>query len=322
MGKAEGHHFLPRFYLKSFSPEGGENPRIWVHERDEAAKFLPVSVVAKRTHFYSRPDKEKGGHDVSNEHLLAKVESVMAPVFQKVVANEGVDGLTEEELVTFGGFVLIMSGRTPRNFDIADHSYKELILHTYHEGLKDTSEEELRMIYEKTKKEHPEMDVSFEQAKQWMIEGPTRAHVKLSHSAGLLDMWTMAADVLPIIMEMDWQFLVPPDESTFITTDDPVVSTIQTERGTEFLKGGWGHQSLNVTFPLSPRLCFSATWGGGKGKATLTTDSIPVVNHEVILMSQRYVYANSERTDLGAFMEERDHATKQSPEPYRITKLY
>ena len=243
----------------------------------------------------------------------------MAPVFKKVVQSEG-EGLTEAERAHFAAFVLMMSNRTPRNFDIADFEYKGFVAKTTNDYIGNAPNEELREIYDKTRAENPDWDVSFEQAKGWMLEGLKRENIRLNQSAGLLEIWS-SFEMLPTLMSMDWKFWVPAG-GEFITSDDPVVSTIQTPHGTEFIKGGWMQPTIQVTLPLAPRLCFVATWGGGSGRRMLTARSVPLINKETITMSQRYAYANQERTDLEEAMQERDKLAERSPEPYRISGLF
>ncbi len=320
MGKKKGHHFLPRFYLKSFGIGTNDNPLVWVHEKDEEPQKLPVSEIGKKKHLYSTRKKVDGEHDVKNEDILSDAENVIAPVYRKVLAAESADVLDAEERSLFGIFVLLMTNRTPRSFGIADVDYKKMEVETYHEAVSKCSDEDFRQIYEKAKTSRPEQmkDVSYEEAREVMLEGPKVENIRLSHSAGIVAMWG-SIEALPLLMKMDWKFWVPTDNHRFVTSDDPVVGVVNDERGGILMKPGWGHNSLEVTFPLSPTLCFVGTKGGEKGRIGLEGESVPIINELRVLMSHQYVYA-SRKFEFQNLFEERN--ISQAPEHWKLDKLY
>lgn len=326
MNNPKGHHFLPQFYLKGFTflPHE-EDPPVWVHERDKESKPLTVSQIAKQTHFYSTRKKVGGQPDTKGESTLGEIEGYMAPVLRKVISNEGASELTDEECLTFAAFVGLMSLRTPQNFRIADIQFKDFQADTVKKYMETITDEEIREIYDKTVSEHPEVaDVPFEDAKEFLLSqklDPQR--MELAHSAGIYDMWVSLPQIIPFILKMDWNFWIPDDNRRFVTTDDPVVSTIRTGRGITFVKGGWIHRSLEVHFPLTPRLCFAATKGGGTGTTILTGDSVPLINEMLIMMSQRFVYSSRKSVpEIQGAINKRDRAAGLNPKPFRISEVH
>ncbi|MDO8468315.1 MAG: DUF4238 domain-containing protein [Candidatus Peribacter sp.] len=299
-GRPVGHHFLPRFYLKAFSFENREIPPIWVHEKDHVPRILPISVVAKETHLYSTKKNDQESRDTINETVLGKIEDYIAPVFRKILENEGNIILSTEEKTHFAAFVLLMSDRTPRAFRIIDKSFKKHEVETYHKAMGQMTDKDFKIVYESVLSRHPEMqNVSFAEAKQIMLEGPTVDNIRLSHSAGIYSMWASVEQMLPVVMKMDWKFWVPDDNRVFFTSDDPVVATIRDERGLlRPLKPGWGHPSVEVTLPLAPRLCCCVSHGGGTGRLLLGDEGVPFMNELRVIMSNRFIYS-SRKLDLG-----------------------
>lgn len=308
-GRPEGHHFLPQFYLRAFAFEKKEVPPVWVHERGKEPKQLPISVIAKESHLYSTRKEAGGDYDTANETALSKIEHYIAPVFRKIVETEGKTDLTIDERAAFVTFIILMSNRTPRTFDIVDTGLKQLYAKTHNEYIQKMPDEEFRQIYDSVRARHPEMiDVSFEEAKEVMSTVIKPEGLTTTHSQGIYAMWLGIEQMLPVVMEMDWTFYVPDDNQVFITSDDPVVATIEVDGLLRPIKPGWGHPSVEVTLPLAPRLCLSATHGGGVGSVLLSGEGVPFMNELRVMMSERFVYS-SRKMDLKAQFEKRDKAT-------------
>ena len=182
------------------------------------------------------------------------------------------------------------------------------------------TEGEFCRIYASVKSHNPSMqNVSYEEAKDMMLEGPRPENYKLTHSAGISNMWGAVVYALPMVMQMDWKFWVPTDNRRFLTSDDPVVAKIQDEKGALLIKPGWGHPSIEVTSPISPRLCFVATWGQGQGRIDLDGDSVLIINELRVLMSQMFVYSRR-REDIQHLFEERDQ--NRTGRHWKLDRLY
>ena len=321
-GRPEGHHVVPAFYLRHFAVPGTRPKKIWQHEFNKEPLLLPVRNVGKRRHFYSTKTTFAADHDVTNELRLNEHESRMAPVVQQVITDQGIGNLSNDERVLFATFVVHCYVRTPRQFAITDMQYKDALIRAGNEAANTLDEDVFRKVLAQVKAAHPDFpDVSLWEAKEWMKDvRPKREEIKLTHSAGIKGMWMGTIIQLPILMQMQWKFWIPED-GEFITSDDPVVSTIDSPRGTEYVKGAWHHENVRVTFPLSPTLCFVATWKGGSGTMGLAKESVPTLNQRTAMMSETYVYATRSRKDVQPMMQQRELMKASSPEPIDLPSL-
>lgn len=315
-GRPEGHHIVPAFYLRNFAVSGTKPPQIWQHENEKQPILLPVRNVGKRRHFYSTKKTFGADHDVTNELRLGEHETIMAPIIERVIADQGVDNLKGDDLVLFATFVVHCYVRTPRQFAIADMQYKDTLIRVGSEAAETLGDDAFRTVIAQVKAAHPDFpDISAAEAREWMKDvHPKREEIKLSHSAGIKGIWMNTLTQLPILMRMQWKFWVP-EEGEFVTSDDPVVSTVDSSRGTEYGKGAWHYENVRVTFPLSPMLCFIASWKEGNGLMSLAKESVPILNRRTVMMSENYVFAPEARTDLQPFVEEREAMKARSPIP-------
>ncbi len=321
-GKPEGHHIVPAFYLRNFAASGTKPPQIWQHEYEKQPLLLPVRNVGKRRHFYSTKRTFGAEHDVTNELRLGEHETVMAPIIERVIADQGVDNLTGDDLVLFATFVVHCYVRTPRQFAIADMQYKDTLIQVGNNAAKTLGDDAFRTVIAQVKAMHPDFpDISPEEARQWMKDvHPKREEIKLSHSAGIKGIWMNTLMQLPILMRMQWKFWVP-EEGEFFTSDDPVVSTVDSLRGTEYVKGAWHYENIRVTFPLSPKLCFVATWKEGAGLMGLAKESVSTLNRRTAMMSETYVFSPQPIEVVQSFMKEREAMKARSPEPIDLPSL-
>jgi hypothetical protein len=322
-GRAEGHHFLPQFYLRTFGFEKDkEIPPVWMHEHEKEPKPLPISVIAKKRHLYSTRKEFGGEHDTANETALSQIENYIAPVFRKLVETEGEAELSMDERAAFATFIILMSNRTPRSFDLVDTGLKKLQAKTHNEYIQQMPDAEFRQIYDSARSRHPEMkDVTFEEAKEVMHTELKPENLRATHSQGIYAMWLGVEQVLPVVMGMDWTFYVPDDNQVFITSDDPVVATIDVGDTLRLIKPGWGHPSAEITLPLAPRLLVSVTYGRGTGRVLLSEEGVPFMNEQRVMMSERFVYS-SRKGDWQSLFQKRDEHIAASGDPENITRLY
>jgi hypothetical protein len=326
MGKPKGgQHFIPRFYLRSFAYEVKDKKAfVWQHEANTEPKKLYVGDIAKRTHIYSTRKGMDGERDVANELRLGEKETLMAPVFRHVIEQEGVRGLSGDDLVLFGTFFLMMSLRTPNNFALADRMFRDAVISDVQDIAKDS--EEMKKVFETVRAENPGVyeDWTIEQAQAVIAEGTDRENIRLSHSAGIRDMWASLRQALPFVMQMRWGFLIPHDgvSERFFTSDDPVVATVNDGEGCMLIRGGWGQPSIEVIFPLSPTLCFVASHKGLNGTATTDAESIRSINHFLVLQSEKFIYASTQNADTQESMRERDNLRGPHTEPFQLAKVY
>ena len=96
-------HYVPRFYLRSFSPWGKQN-QIYVYRRGLAPELVGISSVACDEDYYE--DKV--------DKTLSQHEKQSAPIIKKLLDAPKVD-LSEEERKRLSAFVGTLANRTPNS---------------------------------------------------------------------------------------------------------------------------------------------------------------------------------------------------------------
>jgi len=96
-----------------------------------------------------------------------------------------------------------------------------------------------------------------------------------------------------LLMRMDWSLLIAPDGTNFITSDNPVV-VINPEDPKWLFCGFASDPKIRVTFPLSPKICLSGSWGRNKRIIEyITEDEVIEINFETFKYSYEFLYSST-----------------------------
>src|SRR2546428_5983988 len=96
-------HYVPRFYLRNFSPWGKQN-QIYLYRRGLAPELVGISSVACDEEYYE--DKV--------DKTLSKYEKQSAPIIKKLLDAPKVD-LSEKERKRLSAFVGTLANQTPNS---------------------------------------------------------------------------------------------------------------------------------------------------------------------------------------------------------------
>ena len=113
--------------------------------------------------------------------------------------------------------------------------------------------------------------------------------------ASLMPLLEMSATILPILCQMEWAFFVASEACSFLTCDTPLSWVDPTLPPGPYGSGGLAMRSVEVTFPLSPRLCFVGTWReGNSGWAPAPDSTVHELNRRRVSFAHQSVYAHTE----------------------------
>ena len=96
-------HYVPRFYLRNFSPWGKQN-QIYLYRRGLAPELVGISSVACDEDYY----------DDKVDKTLSKHETQSAPIIKKLLDAAKVN-LSEKERKRLSAFVGTLANRTPNS---------------------------------------------------------------------------------------------------------------------------------------------------------------------------------------------------------------
>lgn len=219
MSEYKNQHYVPQFYLRAFSFDGGRNIALFNISRNKVIPAGNIASQCSEDYFYGRdPQAEKA--------LSASVEAPASRVMSHLIKSATLPPPYTEERAALFVFALFQHGRT---------------LHASKEGwefFQAFVEPNLKRLALQSGGLTPD-DV-----KGMSIELERPANLTLATSA----------QMLPLILDLNVKLLINQTPQDFITSDHPVAKTNQYFLGN--LDGGvtgWGAKGLQVFVPLSPR---------------------------------------------------------------------
>lgn len=274
------HHFVPRFYLRQFIDESRLPAQlVWVYEHGKGAPELrPLDRVAAEKGYYSveYPD---GTMSEEVELQLSRIEGKAANLLREI--TDGKRAFSRDDRVLFAAFVALMFTRGPKFRPEAEHIGEALARKFANELASDPGAFE--------KKIEEVLGGPFEQTealRQAILSGDYEAKAwagTIFHMMGI-----GAQNLDKRLLEMQWAFREADHAVPFITSDSPVVlNRPKTVHG----RTPAVPDTLEVLFPVSPRLLFAATYDGHVRDGKMAPCPCRQINRAVIQWAHKYVYS-------------------------------
>lgn len=252
---ATHHHYVSEFLLRRFSTnpsaKHGEHPPIYrLDVKTGEVSRKPISTrhttVIQHHNDLSAATGLPTGYA---EAGLALVEDQAAPLFEKLIHHEQLDG---SERTDFSTFLMLQQRRTPTGREwlrfMQDQAATLGMLKQVYENHA-PAQKHLRKSLGRQPTEE-EINEFIQQMAEPLKNG------ELIVSGGLdleiLGMFAHAPDIAPLIFDMNWTVFKAPAGQGFILSDEPLVLL---DAHTPDNAVGWGVSSLEATMPLDPQYC-------------------------------------------------------------------
>lgn len=259
-----GYHYVPRFYLNGFAPNGA----IWTHDRDERRSFLsqPKSI-ANETDMY--PDEVE-------KYLASQIENPAKPGIEKIRSGALLD---EGERLAVASYVIAMWKRVPEARSRVSKRMPEVAA-----SVRDNLHQELDAAV----RTRPDFAESAESKKRQVNEIIARYERDPPP-----DIWhkSLATESTPRVIDslqtMNWRFLISEREQ-FLTCDNPVFF---------FQDEGIGKPYSELSIPFSSNITL---WANRRDTPTQTfihakPSVVRELNRRMAFNATRFVY--SERNE-------------------------
>jgi Protein of unknown function (DUF4238) len=205
-------HYVPQFYLRSFSPWGKQN-QIYLYRRGLAPELVGIGSVACDEDYYE--DKV--------DKTLSKHEMQSAPIIKKLLDAPKVD-LNEKERKRLSAFIGTLANRTPNSQERLHkgHSFFRGSLEEFFADKEDFFRSEKGHGFSGTDEELEAKRLALlEGAKEsYLTYNPTKTDVNLTETA-----LELADDTQGVIEGRQWHLLESTTSRVFVTSDNPVVLT-------------------------------------------------------------------------------------------------
>jgi hypothetical protein len=237
------HHFVSECYLKAFvDPRAtrGNKRQLWrLRFADGKVEAKTPKGIAKQAGYYSLQLSD-GRRDDRLEEYWAAVESVCGPVLKRIRGGDlDVSALDISALLHLASmhFARVPSRRERLDAWLSGAFKKIRALDACHSVPPDSLQPDLQ-----------------------------RESQLLFHSMAFLKEKAYEA-----MLEMGWRLVEAPT-SMFLTSDNPV-SVFNPRMAGDLLGHGLRAKTIEVLFPLSPRVCLMGTWGTGIRAACAWNDA-------------------------------------------------
>lgn len=233
----ERHHYVPQGFLKGFtSVDENSDKFIWVYEKEDNRRPRRVSIksVAWESYYYDQ-ETESGARDTDTfeKALASSIDNFAPAIIRSIEATPGrTVNLSEEDRGIVAFFLGLSLTRVP--------SFREPI----------------RQYYTKMA--------------QWMLDESARTDSEIARGLNKYGVWADAkswVSLQPMVqvakvigqsaLQKKWQFFVPPEGFSLITSDNPVVFDVSREYGT--IPAGPAHPLAELVMNLRKDLALVCT---------------------------------------------------------------
>jgi hypothetical protein len=212
------HHFVPKFYLRQFSFDGGNRLHL-IH----AAQLRPIPQIGLKGQCY---DDYFYGKDPEVENALQDLEGVTAEVFRLIIANQRLPDRGTFDDIVLRIFICLQWGRTKSHAEAYETMFDKL---------------------QKTAN-----------GPEWRAKGITQGQIDEVHFGtdrpGLFSLG-MVSEIVPFLFDLESKLVFAGGNGEFVTSDAPVALYNPYLLG-RYTGGvtGLNTRGIAIFYPISPNL--------------------------------------------------------------------
>lgn len=286
MAEKKKHHEIPRFYLKEFATPKDEI--LWVYDMKEGTvRASRVGDTAFQKHLYS-VTLEDGSRLTEIEDLLSKIESDAAPVLRRFMAGEKIRGQDRAKLASFFSIMFVRTDAFRQQFAEAMVKMNQVTMNFT--GRHDRAFKSFIEGY--VAKNGPLSSTEQEKFREAMLSDQSKLAVTVDKDWTLLSLGAHDK-IVEVIYDMEWSLIFAHDAQCFITSDNPVVREVFSRNRHPFYGGGFTDPNIEVSFPLSPKLCWLGHWNKEMPKiGPISKQATKETNSLRAMYARRFLYSN------------------------------
>ena len=242
--KPKKHHYLPESYQYNFV---NSKRKIWVYDKKTAEiRQQPPRTTAVINNYYSLRLKD-GSLSTEIETALRDVDGLFVSLFKNFQSEKQI---SQEERYAMSTCLAFLYTRTPKFQDWYEKFRSDLMKQR---NKIIYNEDRIKEILKRKGKN------SQEAASLAAIIENERYDIKFNREASIVMMAKLAPDLIPAFNMYEWAVFKSPKNSSFITSDNPVVMIPPTSKQPHPLAGvGFLTPGVSFFFPLSSQLLLCA----------------------------------------------------------------
>jgi len=281
MRSAAGH-YIPEFYLKGFTEKKG---LLWVHERSVAPRSSSPKREANQPDYYAFSHKSL--QTDSLEKMYSKTESIVAPAISK--SRNPLFLMTDQDAGNIRAFIALTFTRVPHFIDfVRENQVQAAKIFATKKVLQDQNFNETVS----TINERFGTSINPDEARDIITTGKYELLHK-NNDFVLASMLNQAKHIMQILVEdFDHDLLYSPIGSSFVTTDNPVMTLINQHNGNALFGSGFAHPQTEVFYPLNKRVGIHLRRGATRQKLHISASRVNQINRALMGWGQRFMYAS------------------------------
>jgi hypothetical protein len=280
------HHYVPKFYQKGFADAEG---LLWVYDRARKTYHrLPPEVVCCERDFYSvKPEGAPRDPRIESEYL-SRIDAAGATVIRALGTRTTLDGSAIQALAMFAAhqFTRSPSYRVAisRSYELSAQQMARLAFLNVDRARQ--SLEQLRAETGHDTSVTPESMVEAVQQNQIVISATERPFLE--------QMVEQAANIARVLEALDWQVLIAPQTTGFITCDNPVVLVPPPKYDVARYGVGFATPGAVKYFPLTRHYCLRlGDFDFGLQHRKIDGEMVRTINLNVAATSERFIMGPS-----------------------------
>jgi len=270
MNRPKRTHYLPESYLRRFCRNG----ILWVFDREEG-EYRPQTPrnTALQRHYYPP----------IIESLLSDIEGGANPIASKIDNHEPIS-LEEKEMLSL--FIAFLKVRVPDFEKFVNGSYEKVVRRTAR--IMFSSEERIGAMMRKRESEPGEKSkVTPKELMDFVLN--ERYDVVPDRNESLRVMLSLSTKFANLFRQMEWFFLCSPEQTSFITTDNPF-TLVPPLDSKSFYGVGIATEGAEKLVPLSQESCLMMCYRGDYiGYRGISRQEVHNVNLKVAANCDRFV---------------------------------
>jgi hypothetical protein len=291
--KARKHHYISQGYMRGFSDVKNQ---LYVKDKknNSIRPTSPKGVAYLKDYYMVDTVDEKDSAEI--EETLATIESVCIPILKKLASGSD---LTNPEWADLAIYIGLQNGRTPfakaRMENVATIVATNLVKQKLADAYNNPAI--FKEIADDFEKAHPEIPrLTKEKIKEWILKPGPLANLKMDTGNYVTQFFQNAHHIADGLLGLKWEVYHAPEESSFISSDNPIVIEIKRELAPNevlaiMLKGSVRY------FPINSKTCLVMSEGRDGRKILHTKISkkkVRKINKLIYNQAKRYVISGNE----------------------------
>lgn len=284
MSDPKRHHYVPAFYLASFTRLRKRDDQFAVYDRDKNEFRTQTPDGSAHQRFYYATEGKLGERDLSIERFLGELEGASKPLIDKL-ENEVAIG--DDERGTLALFFALLHTRVPQ-FERSLNEMADLTQKTINR-IRYPTVEEVRVAMREIDRERPFPSSATPEEAFEMLTGDEFTFAPHRNDA-IRMMLRMAIEIGEVFNQFTWHIVHTEPDSQFLTIDAPVVLLPPPEwtgeRGYGFVTPG-----TMTMIPLTARCAlFMENAGAAMDHRVMPDEGVHINNRAMVSHSERYVF--------------------------------